>query len=62
MLRIKTTHLKEEYVKRNGVFHSDLVEVTSYLIRRGNILTYITVAYDPVYLTEPLIRSNEHPQ
>ena len=60
MLKIKTTHLKEEYVKRNGVFHSDLVEVTQYLIRRGNYLTYITIAYDPVYLTEPLIRSNEY--
>jgi hypothetical protein len=60
MLRIRTTHLKEEYVKRNGVFHSDLVEVTSYLIRRGDILTYITIATDPVYLTEPLIRSTEY--
>ena len=60
VLRVRTTHLKEEYLKRNGVFHSDQVEVTSYLIRRGNILTYITIAYDPVYLTEPLIRSNEY--
>jgi hypothetical protein len=60
MLKVRTTHLKEEYLKRNGVFHSDEVEVTSYLIRRGNFLTYITIAYDPVYLTEPLIRSNEY--
>ena len=34
------THLKEEYLKRNGVFHSDKIEVTQYLIRRGNYLTY----------------------
>ena len=60
MLRIRTTHLKEEYLKRNGVWHSDKVEVTSYLIRRGDILTYITIATDPVYLTEPLIRSTEY--
>ncbi len=60
MLRIRTTHLKEEYLKRNGVWHSDKVEVTSYLIRRGDILTYMTIATDPVYLTEPLIRSTEY--
>jgi hypothetical protein len=59
-LRIKVTHLKEEYLKRNGVWHSDQIELTQYLIRRGNYLTYVLVEYDPVYLTEPLIRSTEY--
>src|SRR5947207_15683136 len=60
MLKITTTHIKEEYLKRDGVFHSDLVTVNSYLIRRGNYLTFILVENDPVYLTEPLIRSTEY--
>src|SRR5438093_1115693 len=60
MLKIATTHIKEEYLKRDGVFHSDRIRVNQYLIRRGNYLTYILVEHDPVYLTEPLIRSTEY--
>ncbi len=57
-LRVRVTHLKEEYQRRNGVFHSDEIEVTQYLIRRGNYLTFLVIAYDPVYLTEPLVKTN----
>jgi len=60
MLKITTTHIKEEYLKRDGVFHSDKITVNQYLLRRGNYLTYILVEHDPVYLTEPLIRSTEY--
>jgi len=60
MLKITTTHIKEEYLKRDGVFHSDRIRVNQYLIRRGNYLTYILVEHDPAYLTEPLIRSTEY--
>jgi hypothetical protein len=60
MLKITVTHLKEEYLKRNGVFHSDETTLTQYLIRRGSYLTWLTITYDPVYLTEPLIRSTEY--
>jgi len=28
MLRVRVTHLKEEYLKRNGVWHSDKIELT----------------------------------
>jgi hypothetical protein len=59
-LRIRVTHLKEEYLRRNGIFHSDKIEVTQYLTRRGNYLTFVVIAYDPVYLTEPVIRSTEY--
>jgi len=60
ILKIRVTHVKEEYLKRAGVWHSDQIELTQYLIRRGNYLTYVLVEYDPVYLTEPLIRSTEY--
>lgn len=60
MLRITTTHLKEDYIRRNGAMVSDQAEVTTFWIRRGDYLTWITIVKDPVYLAEPLIRSAEY--
>jgi hypothetical protein len=57
MLTITTTHLKTNYFRRNGVPSSDLRTVTEHWARHGDILTVITVVDDPVYLTEPLVRS-----
>lgn len=63
-LRVKTTHLKEDYYRRNGVPQSDTATLTEYLLRRRfqneDYLTWVLVAYDAVYLTEPLIRSTEY--
>jgi hypothetical protein len=59
-LKISTTHVKESYIRRSGVFRSDKATLTQYLIRRGDIVTWIVITYDPVYLTEPLIRSTEY--
>lgn len=60
MLKITTTNLKEDYYRRNGVPSSDRATLTQYWLRRGNYLTWVTIAYDPVYLTEPMIRSSEY--
>lgn len=60
MLKITTTHLKEDYYRRNGVPSSDQAALTQYWIRRGDYLTWVTIAYDPIYLTEPMIRSSEY--
>lgn len=60
MLRIKTTHLKEDYIRRNGAMVSDQATVTMFWIRRGDYLTWINIVHDPVYLAEPLIRSAEY--
>jgi hypothetical protein len=60
MLKITTTHLKEDYYRRNGVPSSDEATLTQYWIRRGDILTWVTIAYDPLYLSEPMIRSSEY--
>jgi hypothetical protein len=59
ILKITTTHLKDTFIKRNGVFASDRRTETTYWIRRGDLLTWISVGHDPVYLSEPLIRSGE---
>jgi len=60
VLRIRTTHLKEDYVRRDGAMASDQAKVTTFWVRRGDILTWINIIHDPVYLAEPLIRSAEY--
>lgn len=59
MLKITTTHLKESYIRRNGVGYSDEATMTQYWMRRGDILTWIQITSDPVYLTEPFVRNSE---
>jgi len=60
MLTIKVSHLKEGYVRRNGVPRSDLATVTEHWMRHGNWLTVVTIVEDPVYLTEPFVRSTDY--
>ena len=60
MLKITTTHLKEAYLERNGVPNSDLATLTQYWVRNEDFLTWIWIVHDPVYLTEPFVRSVEY--
>jgi hypothetical protein len=57
MLTITTTHLKPSYLRRNGIPRSDKAKVTEHWTRHGSFLTVIVFIDDPVFLTEPLIRS-----
>jgi glyoxylase-like metal-dependent hydrolase (beta-lactamase superfamily II) len=58
MLTVKTTHLKRFFHRRNGVPQSDQATMTESFIRHGtNYLTHVTMTEDPVYLTEPLVQS-----
>ena len=56
-LVVKTTHIKQGWVRRNGVPQSDLVTTTERFTRHGDTLAYVIYIKDPVYLTEPLVRS-----
>src|SRR5215472_6976647 len=60
MLTVTVTHLKEGYVRRNGIPRSDLATVIEHWIRHGNWLTVVTIVNDPVYLSEPFIRSTDY--
>lgn len=60
MLTVTVTHLKEGYVRRNGVPRSDLATVTEHWMRHGNWLTIVTIVNDPVYLSEPFIRTTDY--
>jgi hypothetical protein len=57
MLTVTTTHIKQGWIRRNGLPESDRATLTEHFIRHGGYLTHISVVTDPVYLTEPLIKS-----
>jgi len=52
-----TTHLKWGWVRRNGVPASDQATVVTYYTRNENVLTVTWIVYDPLYLTEPYVKS-----
>ena len=58
MLTVTTTHLKTNYLRRNGVPRSDKATAIEHWLRHGDYLTVVTVIEDPVFLTEPLVRSD----
>jgi hypothetical protein len=58
-LTVTTDHLKEGWIRRNGVPRSDQAVVTTHFLRHDNYLTIVIVIYDPVYLTEPFVRSTD---
>ena len=58
-LTITTTHIKAGYFRRTGIPASDRLTVVEHWIRHGNVLSQVTIATDPVYLSEPYIRSQE---
>jgi hypothetical protein len=59
MLTIFTDHLKIGWIRRNGVPRSFKATVNEHLIRHGDYLTVVVVVNDPVYLTEPFIRTTD---
>jgi hypothetical protein len=58
VLRVRTTHLKAGYIRRNGVPLSDRATMTELFFRHGDNLTHVSMIEDPVYLTETIVRSN----
>jgi hypothetical protein len=56
-LVVRTTHIKQGWIRRNGVPHSDRVTTTERFTRHGDMLTYVIYIQDPVYLSEPIVSS-----
>lgn len=59
-LKVTTTHLKEGWLRRNGVARSDRATVTEHFIRHGNHLTWSVFVQDPLYLEEPFFRNRDY--
>ena len=59
MLTVYTTHIKQGWVRRNGLPQSDQATMVEHFIRHGDHLTHVSILTDPVYLTEPLIKTQD---
>ena len=59
MLTITTTHLKNGWIRRNGIPRSEKATVTEHVMRNGDYLTWMVIINDPVYLTEPFVRTTD---
>jgi hypothetical protein len=59
MLTVTTTHVKQGWHRRQNIPSSDEVTVIEHYVKHGRILTHISVTEDPIYLAEPLIKSED---
>jgi cyclase len=59
VLTVYTTHIKQGWVRRDGLPESDQATLVEHFMRHGDHLTYISIVTDPVYLTEPLAKSED---
>jgi hypothetical protein len=53
VLVVDIDHVKESFLRRNGVPLSDQAQVTWFLARHGDLLSFSEIVTDPVYLSEP---------
>lgn len=58
VLVVETTHLKAGWMRRNGLPLSDEATMVERFYRYGDVLTHVVMITDPVYLSEPLVRTN----
>jgi cyclase len=56
-LVVSTSHIKMGWLNRNGAPTSDLTTMTEQFIRHGDYLMVVTLVRDPVFLSEPFIRT-----
>ena len=59
VLTVYTTHLKRNWIKANGMTQSDQATMVEHFMRHGDVISYVSVLTDPVYLAEPLIRATQ---
>jgi hypothetical protein len=60
ILTVHTTHIKQGWHRRNGLPSSDRIDLVEHFIVHDGVLTHVTVVTDPVYLEEPMIKSQEY--
>jgi hypothetical protein len=59
-LKVRTTHLKEGWLRRNGVARSWNATLTEHFTRHQDILTWHVYIEDPTYLEEPFFRNRDY--
>jgi hypothetical protein len=59
ILTVYTTHIKQGWIRRDGVPESDQATLVEHFIRHGDHMTHVSIVTDPIYLTEPLIKTQD---
>ncbi|MEI9813986.1 MAG: hypothetical protein WDO18_15675 [Acidobacteriota bacterium] len=59
ILTVHTTHIKQGWHRRNGLPSSDKIDLIEHFILHGDSLTHVSIVTDPIYLSEPLIKSQD---
>jgi len=56
-LTVTTTHMKMGVLQKVGVYASPYAVMTEEFFLHGELLTMVSIVEDPIYLEEPLVRS-----
>jgi cyclase len=59
-LVVSTTHIKTGWLQRNGAPTSDLATMTEHFTRYGDHLQLVSFVNDPVFLSEPFVRTTNY--
>ena len=59
-LVVETSHIKPAFIRRNGAFVSEKAKLLERFTRHGNYLIHTMAVEDPIYLTEPFVRTTEY--
>ena len=59
-LVVETTHVKTGWLRRNGTATSEKMQMTEFYQRFDDYLLVTTIIDDPVYLSEPFVRTTEY--
>jgi len=59
ILTVYTTHIKQGWVRRDGLPESDQATLVEHFIRHGERMTHVSIVTDPIYLTEPLVKTQD---
>jgi hypothetical protein len=56
-LTVYTTHMKEGFLRRNGLPESDQATLIEHFMRHSDFLVHVSEVTDPATLTEPFVRT-----
>jgi glyoxylase-like metal-dependent hydrolase (beta-lactamase superfamily II) len=59
-LVVTTTHIKTGWLQRNGAPTSDQATMKEHFIRHGEHLLVVSFVNDPIYLSEPMVRTTNY--
>jgi hypothetical protein len=57
VLKVRTTHIKQGWHRRNGIPMSEKTVMTEFFYRHDNVLTQVSITEDPIFLEEPLVKT-----